>query len=281
MCTFIYLPQPDGTLVVGSNRDERRSRSHARPPAPFRTPRADALSPLDPDGNGAWLAADARGFVVCLLNGATAPHTPNPPYRMSRGRVVIETLSAADPFDFLTEPYCQPDPDPNPQQPQPHHGLEPFTLVICRPGRLQEHRWDGYRLTTRHLLANVPHIWSAATLYTPQVVRAKEAYFAAWVATRSRTTPADAVSFLTTGRHPEWGLPLPLGTEGGTVSTSALVVTSSDVRWTYYDHLAAHLANEQKSAEAEKISPPVTTLGLHRTTPADLVVPTEEKCVEN
>ena len=58
------------------NRDERKTRAPAIPPksAP------EVLSPRDPEGGGTWIAVNASGVSIALLNGANAG-----PGTLSRG----------------------------------------------------------------------------------------------------------------------------------------------------------------------------------------------------
>jgi len=88
MCTVTFIPLP-GVRFITSNRDESPMRqSHGL--VSFHHPEHKAIYyPLDQDSGGSWIALADTGRVVCLLNGGYKPFIPNPPYRMSRGQLVI------------------------------------------------------------------------------------------------------------------------------------------------------------------------------------------------
>ncbi|MBC8154958.1 MAG: hypothetical protein H7Z72_18840, partial [Bacteroidetes bacterium] len=49
------------------------------------------------------------------------------------------------------------------------------------PGqRLVEVRWTGNRLFVSEKDPKKPHLWSSVTLYTPEVIRQREGWFATW-----------------------------------------------------------------------------------------------------
>jgi hypothetical protein len=87
MCTLSWIRGADGYSVF-FNRDEQRSRApgtppmlHARHPVPF-------MAPGDPDGGGTWIASNAYGVTVLVLNrydvDARLPANP-----VSRGTLVM------------------------------------------------------------------------------------------------------------------------------------------------------------------------------------------------
>ena len=100
MCTVTYLPQGNDHFLLTSNRDEMPSRS----------PRSITVSefagqklafPRDEMAGGTWLAVSDHNRLACLLNGAFERHDRNPPYRMSRGVMVLEYFTYRDTADFL------------------------------------------------------------------------------------------------------------------------------------------------------------------------------------
>lgn len=75
------------------NRDEKRSRLPAEPPAVRRVGSTAVLAPKDGAAGGSWLAANEHGLTVALLNGylgADAATALTSGQWTSRGRLVME-----------------------------------------------------------------------------------------------------------------------------------------------------------------------------------------------
>jgi uncharacterized protein with NRDE domain len=153
LCTVTFLPTASG-FILTSNRDESPVRAAITlPPQLYQLVTAPAYFPKDPQG-GTWIAVSGEGRIHCLLNGAFERHAHQPPYRKSRGIVVLDSLEYdvaeqfASGYDFTD--------------------IEPFTLVMVNSSGLlqvQEFRWDGNQTYLKDLASGTPHIWSSATLY--------------------------------------------------------------------------------------------------------------------
>lgn len=167
MCVLTYLPLPDG-FVLTNNRDEHLSRPRAVAPRRYCFHHREVYFPKDPRAGGTWLAA-APGLTVCLLNGAFVPHEPHPPYRHSRGQVVLDFFGFAN-ADAFARSYD-------------FSNLEPFTLIAfdsANSVKIDELKWDGERLFQAEKAPGEPCIWSSVTLYSPAVVAAREGWFRDW-----------------------------------------------------------------------------------------------------
>ena len=92
MCTLTWWREAADTYEVFFNRDEKKTRSAAHPPRMLRRNDVSFLAPIDPDGGGTWILANARGVVVCLLNRWHEEDTARQPSR-SRGELVMEMAS--------------------------------------------------------------------------------------------------------------------------------------------------------------------------------------------
>jgi hypothetical protein len=90
MCTVAFVPQPDGGYLLGHNRDETVARASGIPPAVWTGPGLPFLAPRDPEGGGSWIAVNAAGLAVCLLNAMDRPSRPIPTRPVSRGLLVVE-----------------------------------------------------------------------------------------------------------------------------------------------------------------------------------------------
>jgi hypothetical protein len=94
MCTISVVPDRDGFRLT-CNRDERRQRRKALPPA-WRTvgPRR-AIYPVDPVGPGTWIGVNDSGLAAGLLN--RTPRGASPRSRSgltSRGLIVRRLMEA-------------------------------------------------------------------------------------------------------------------------------------------------------------------------------------------
>jgi hypothetical protein len=150
-----------------SNRDESPSRH-----SPGLTTLEDTVLdhihfPLDPSSGGSWIAVSHSGRIACLLNGAFSTFIPNPPYRISRGQIVMEAARTPDLASYIHDVDLD--------------GVAPFTLVIVDAGKLTELVWDERDKHLRHPDPLKPGIWSSATLYPEDVRKWRSDFFEAWI----------------------------------------------------------------------------------------------------
>lgn len=124
------------------NRDERRSRPEALPPAWHGLEGGvRAVWPVDPAAGGTWIAASEHGVTLSLLNlNLEGPSPPSPARPRSRGLLIpeligrrsIEEIAAALAGRSLGE-------------------YAPFRLLAVAPGEAgfwaATFRWDGAALT--------------------------------------------------------------------------------------------------------------------------------------
>lgn len=97
MCTVSYIPQKsDSGFVLTSNRDEVSFRP-TKAPEIYKTGDTKICFPKDEKAGGSWLAANDKGRVCCLLNGAFVAHQKKPVYVQSRGKILIELASSSLP----------------------------------------------------------------------------------------------------------------------------------------------------------------------------------------
>mgnify|MGYP000849802617 CR=1 FL=1 len=162
MCTVSFVSAGDKKIIT-SNRDEHIGRQTAYPPAAERINGRQLIFPKDPKAGGTWFAVSERGAVSVLLNGAFARHTPAPPYRKSRGLVLLDITAAESPVAAFEEMEL--------------YNIEPFTLVHYQPAQLYELRWDGDNRYQKELDASGNHIWSSSTLYKEEVVNYRRGLF--------------------------------------------------------------------------------------------------------
>jgi hypothetical protein len=98
VCTVTLVPTRDGCRLV-CNRDELRSRPAAMPPRLIRVDGLDAMLPVDPVSGGTWIAANAAGLAIALLNvtSRAADATAQPgTKRRSRGEIIPRLIGLPD-----------------------------------------------------------------------------------------------------------------------------------------------------------------------------------------
>ena len=212
MCTVTFIPSSTG-LIITANRDEKRGRSRATPPAHREAASGTLLCPGDPDGGGTWLAVHEDGHAVVFLNGGLVAHVPDPPYKRSRGLVLLDLVAEGSPLSAFEESLLD--------------GIEPFTAVVWSGGSLHDCRWDGERKHVAELDAARPRIWSSVTLYDPSVVRRREQWFGGWLAGTPRPGIDDILAFHLTAGEGDACNDLRMDREGGVCTVS---VTSMELR---------------------------------------------------
>jgi len=163
MCTVSFVRASD-SVIITSNRDEHIQRKNAAAPALHEVEHKKIIFPKDAKAGGTWFAAADSGTVAVLLNGAFVKHIASPPYRRSRGLIVLDIIADHDPLLFFTGKLDL-------------EKIEPFTLVLFQSGELHELRWDGNNKYERLLDAAGNYIWSSATLYTDNVIGMREDLF--------------------------------------------------------------------------------------------------------
>ncbi|MDD5151020.1 MAG: NRDE family protein, partial [Flavobacterium sp.] len=155
MCTVSFV-NTNGKIIITSNRDEKVLRPSAIGPRNYSINNKNIIFPKDPQAGGTWFAVDEEGTTLVLLNGANEKHQHQPPYRKSRGLIVLDTISSLSPKDFWAAIDLE--------------NIEPFTLVLFQNKELFQLRWDGFEKETTQLDINKSHVWSSSTLY-PKSIR--------------------------------------------------------------------------------------------------------------
>ncbi len=173
MCTVTFLPTPTG-FVLTHNRDEAPSRS----PAHISIEQKSAeklLFPRDTKAGGAWIVASDAGKTACLLNGAFVKHSHQPPYRRSRGLMLLDFFDFPQ-ADLFFENYD-------------FVGIEPFTFLFFEKEKVVEFRWDGSQNFLKNLSAGEAHFWCSSTLYPPEMQRVRQNIFQKWLSEKNKNPP--------------------------------------------------------------------------------------------
>jgi len=166
MCTVTFIPGRQ-EIFLTSNRDEKHWRQDAAIPIAYNVSSGKVMFPKDPDAGGTWIAVHENGNAIVFLNGGNVAHEPKPPYRKSRGLVLLDFIEQHSPFGTFLATTLE--------------MIEPFTAVIWDSKRLYECRWDGTQKYSTELDSRVPHIWSSVTLYDKETIAKRNAWFAEWL----------------------------------------------------------------------------------------------------
>ncbi len=165
MCVLTYVPFLDSQFVLTNNRDESTTRQRATLPQKYIICDTEVIFPKDPQAGGTWIAT-SEDFSLCLLNGAQQKHISKPPYKKSRGQVIVDFFTFKNVAQFLKL--------------YDFNGIENFTLLIFEHHpitSIHQLRYDGQKLSCQIIDPKVAHIWSSSTLYTDEIVKLRKAWF--------------------------------------------------------------------------------------------------------
>ncbi len=162
MCTLTYIAKPEEAIIT-VNRDEAPTRAASDPIIREENGFQFWLAPEPVSGGSNFVLDIINQRLLVLLNGAFKAHKHVPPYRISRGVMMMEAFA----FDTLREMEHSYD----------FAGIEPFTLLSFQGGRWEELRWDA---TASH--HNAPpigesRIWSSTKLYPAEAILYREKEF--------------------------------------------------------------------------------------------------------
>jgi uncharacterized protein with NRDE domain len=181
MCTVSFYKSTDHVIIT-SNRDESINRPLALTPRKITSNNSIIYCPIDPQHNGTWFAVNQNKSVFVILNGADKKHFHNPPYKKSRGLILLEIAESHNYLDkWLSIDLVQ---------------IENFTMVAYFKGKLAQLRWDGSTKSHLFLDENKAHIWSSSTLYDEQTIKKREEWFYDFLANKNNeVTSNDIIDF--------------------------------------------------------------------------------------
>jgi len=180
MCTVSYIPANE-IYFITSNRDEKNIRKEAIVPGVYEINNKKLIFPRDGDAGGSWIALHENGNAAVLLNGAFERHIPEPPYRLSRGKIFLNIIASERPVRHFHKLDL--------------YRIEPFTVVVLEKDNLYECRWDGAEKYNKQLKKHRPYIWSSVTLYDNDAVRKREQWFADFLNNHPHPTQKDILDF--------------------------------------------------------------------------------------
>lgn len=227
MCTLTFVTTAKG-FILTSSRDEHKARPTLAPAA-YTFQNQTLTFPKDDLAGGTWIAANKDHKIACLLNGAFVKHKHQPPYRKSRGLILLESFTYPTADVFINDVDL--------------HNIEPFTLVLIdQQNKLEinELRWDGAQRHHQKYDATQNHIWSSASLYTPQLQQQRRDWFANWLTAHQQQQDKDILQFHTQKHGSDTENDVVMARNNGlqTVSVTQILAEEPIWRMLYLDLLA-------------------------------------------
>lgn len=180
MCTVTFIPSKD-KIYLSSNRDEKLLRKPALPPQFHKHNDGQIVYPKDLEAGGSWITLNENGNVAVLLNGGFVKHIPTPPYKKSRGLVLLDMIQNTGPLQYFLNADVS--------------GVEPFTVILFEENNLFECRWTGYKKNCKELSNDSAYIWSSVTLYDEDVRKKREQWFMQWLNKNPHPNQQDILQF--------------------------------------------------------------------------------------
>lgn len=222
MCTVTYLPAGPNRFFLTSNRDEQASRS----PEYLSSSEMGGkrlVFPRDTAAGGTWIAMSSSNQLICILNGAYEKHEHTPPYRRSRGLMALDFFDYSSLKDFMSHFSFE--------------GIEPFTMIVCENGELNEIRWDESTLHHHQLDPQGCYLWSSATLYDITARSKRQQWFLQWLQNNRHFASENIFQFHTSaGEGDPWN-DVMMNRNGlvQTVSITQVVREENSMRMQYHD----------------------------------------------
>ncbi|RCS28441.1 hypothetical protein DUT90_00505 [Polaribacter sp. WD7] len=182
MCTVTYFPLGENDFILTSNRDETPLRKTI-PPKKYIENGVALTYPKDQIAGGTWIGMSENNRLVCLLNGGFENHIRKPQYKLSRGVVVKNILSAIDGIAYVEN--------------FDFSNIEPFTLVLVDWNiqlKTYELIWDGVHKHFREL-PQQPKIWSSSTLYNQEMKENRKKWFDSWLSKQNEFLQHEILAF--------------------------------------------------------------------------------------
>jgi len=180
MCTVTFIPAHEKYFIT-ANRDEKNIRMPAIVPALYEVRHKKLIFPKDGDAGGTWIAMQENGNAAVLLNGAFENHFPDPPYRKSRGKILLDIIADDRSLRHFYE--------------MDLNRIEPFTLVLFENENLYECFWDGKGKHYHQVKTHRPWMWSSVTLYDKEAMKKRDQWFAAFLNNNRHPAQKDILDF--------------------------------------------------------------------------------------
>jgi uncharacterized protein with NRDE domain len=221
MCTVSFV-NSNGKIIITSNRDEQVARP-AVEPSNYLVNQKKLFFPKDPKAGGTWYVVDDVSNVLVLLNGAEKKHQHHPPYKKSRGLIVLDIFSS----DSAISTWQTINLD----------NIEPFTLVLFQDQKLYQLRWNGTEKSKQELNTNQNHIWSSSTLYSKDISEQRANWFSTFLNNKPQITFQEMFRFhrYTEPENPQHGLIINRNDTLKTLSITQTVIEQNKITVMHHD----------------------------------------------
>jgi len=166
VCTLTWLHEAGGYQIF-FNRDERRERKPAEPPATRRQGSTRFVAPIDGDFGGCWIAVNEHGLSLALLNGYADGDLAEPPAGFTSRGLLVTSLIDSRSLDQLGRTI----------RARPLQRFRSFQLLALTPGGgsyLAD--WRGGELRERRALVP-PLLLSSSSYRREEVLRSRAEQF--------------------------------------------------------------------------------------------------------
>ena len=220
MCTLTWWRESVESYEVYFNRDERKTRSLAKPPSVLERDGILFLAPIDPDGGGTWMLVNERGVLVCLLNRWHEQLDGMTPAR-SRGQLVME-MAGMENVPAVEEML----------RAQDLAGVLPFTMVGFDSVGERAWSWNGRELSTDH----DPELPVCSSSFHYAEVRvARQRRFQELCCSQRMGSDLLGLYHSDAEDHPSPFTPRMLRPDAQTMSRSRVSVRNGRILWTYLE----------------------------------------------
>lgn len=221
MCTVSFV-HSKGKIIITSNRDEQVARP-AIEPRNYLVNQKNLFFPKDPKAGGTWYVVDESANVLVLLNGAAEKHHWNPPYRRSRGLIVLDLFGSESAINSWETIDLE--------------NVEPFTLVLFQDLQLYQLRWNGTEKSQRKLNTNENHIWSSSTLYAKEIRDQRAQWFSTFLDTTPEVTFEEMFRFhrYTEAENSQHGLVINRNDKLKTLSITQSIIEQNRITVLHHD----------------------------------------------
>lgn len=221
MCTVSFV-HSSGKIIITSNRDEQVARP-AVEPRNYLVNQKNLFFPKDPKAGGTWYVVDENANVLVLLNGADEKHEWNPPYRRSRGLIVLDIFSSESAINAWENIDLE--------------SVEPFTIVLFQDQQLYQLRWNGTEKSTVKLNTKENHIWSSSTLYSKEIREQRAQWFSTFLDTTPEVTFEEMFRFhrYTEADNAQHGLIINRNDQLKTLSITQSVIDQNKITVMHHD----------------------------------------------
>lgn len=226
MCTVSFIPISENQYLIGSNRDELKTRAQAIPPKI----QGDGswIAPIDTEANGTWFGVNQYGITLTLINNyqATNPLLDHRKDAKSRGLIIPELMpfsnekAVSDWFEQMDET-----------------NFNPFDVIAVFPSPMTVIRWSWDGKSFQKIIEKPEsQIWVSAGFDLQKITEFRKQVFTNKIL-NSEEKPLKTLQNFHSSQHPEPGKfsVAMFQDEVQTVSSTLVQVGNKKIEGLYFD----------------------------------------------